>query len=91
MPKLEMRTVGTVKTKRVILNNIETMKEEMRQKRMASGIGSNAKSKAQDLYTDKKAEVTQEADNFRRSASRGRIRKGSVYNTRPAGLHKQKI
>jgi hypothetical protein len=68
------------------------MKEEMRQKRLNSGVQTVSRAeKAQDFYNDRKSENQQEQESFRKSASRGRIRKGSVYNQRPAGLHKQKI
>ena len=44
--------------------------------------------KASSIYKTKKDGDDKVADNFRRSQSRGKLIKGSLFNNRPAGMYK---
>ena len=47
--------------------------------------------KTSEVYNQKKTGDEKVADQFRKTQSRGKLIKGSLFNNRPAGMYKQQI
>ena len=58
---------------------------------ITGGIPSFNQQKAQDLYKEPMTDEQREADNHRRSISRGKVIKGSVFNQRQTNINQSKI
>lgn len=76
--------------KRRIGGEIDKMKEEMKKMRQQEGTKAGFH-RASSVYTRAKPEDQQVADQFRKSQSKGRLIKGSLFNNKPVGLYKQQI
>ena len=76
--------------KRRIDTEIEKMKEEMQKMKIQEATKPGFH-KASSVYTKPKEGDDRVADQFKRNQSRGKLIKGSLYNTRPAGMYKQQI
>ena len=87
---LDKKITEIQQARRRIVTEIEKMEEQMDKMKIPE-VTRPGYHKASTVYRKQKSAENQVADQFRRSQSRGRLIKGSLYNNKPAGLYKQQI
>ena len=76
---------------RIYENEKDRYKEEIRKLQISGGIPSLNKHKAQDFYNEKKNDDQKDVETYKRSQSRGKIIKGSVFTQKATNINQTKI